>query len=91
MKAFCNKSVMRDFRLILRSLRASNLNKNYVYTYAINNKTLSGINKCNLNILKVNVKHLLFNSMEVNYSFPFMAATKTLDLVENFTKLEVFE
>ena len=26
--------------------------------------------------------------MEV--SFPFMAATRTLDLVENFTKLEVF-
>lgn len=90
MKAFCNKSVMRDFRLILRSLKASNLNKNYVYTYAINNKILSGINKYNLNILKVNVKHLLFNSMEVNDPFPCMAATRTLDLVENFTKLEVF-
>ena len=79
---------MRDFRL--RSLRASNLNKNHVYTYAINNKTLSGINKCNLNILKVNVKHLLLNSMEVKYSFPFMAAARTLDLMENLKKLEVF-
>ena len=65
---------MRDFTLILRSLRTSNLNKNYIYIYAINNETLSGINKCNLNILKVNVKHLLFNS---NGSlFPFHGCNK---------------